>query len=106
MTEQTNYENWQEKVYKPAIKKFPERKAEFFTDSGIHLSPVIPPSEIPADREASLGYPAQYTFTRGVQPTMYRGGFGPCDSTPVIPVRKNQTGAIAFCLNRVKPGSQ
>jgi len=75
MTEQTNYENWQEKVYKPAIKKFPERKAEFFTDSGIHLSPVIPPSEIPADREASLGYPGEYPFTRGVQPSMYRGRF-------------------------------
>ena len=75
MTEQTNYENWQEKVYKPAIKKFPERKAEFFTDSGIPLSPVIPPSEIPADREASLGYPGEYPFTRGVQPSMYRGRF-------------------------------
>ena len=73
MTEQDNYENWQEKVYKPAINKFPERKPEFITDSGITLKPVIPPSEIPSDREASLGYPGEYPYTRGVQPTMYRG---------------------------------
>ena len=73
MTEQDNYENWQEKVYKPAINKFPERKPEFITDSGITLKPVIPTSEIPSDREASLGYPGEYPYTRGVQPTMYRG---------------------------------
>ena len=73
MTEQNHFENWQEKVYKPAIAKFPERKAEFTTDSGIPLKAVIPPSEIPADREASLGYPGEYPYTRGVQPTMYRG---------------------------------
>ncbi|HPR34570.1 MAG TPA: methylmalonyl-CoA mutase family protein [Anaerolineaceae bacterium] len=73
MTEQDKFENWQEKIYKPAISKFPERKAEFTTDSGITLQPVIPPSEIPQDREASLGYPGEYPYTRGVQPTMYRG---------------------------------
>jgi methylmalonyl-CoA mutase N-terminal domain/subunit len=73
MTEQNHFENWLEKVYKPAIAKFPERKAEFTTDSGIPLKAVIPPSEIPADREASLGYPGEYPYTRGVQPTMYRG---------------------------------
>ena len=73
MTEQNHFENWLEKVYKPAIAKFPERKAEFTTDSGIPLKAVIPPSEIPADLEASLGYPGEYPYTRGVQPTMYRG---------------------------------
>ena len=73
MTEQDKFENWQEKVYKPAIKKFPERKTEFTTDSGITLQPVIPPSEIPEDRETSLGYPGEYPYTRGVKPTMYRG---------------------------------
>lgn len=73
MTEENNYENWQEKLYKPAISKFPERKATFTTDSGITIEPVIPPSEIPTDREAILGYPGVYPFTRGVQPTMYRG---------------------------------
>ncbi len=73
MTEQNHFENWQEKVYKPATNKFPERKAEFTTDSGITLKAVIPPSEIPVDREASLGYPGEYPYTRGVQPTMYRG---------------------------------
>ena len=73
MAEQNHFDRWQEKFYKPAINKFPERKPEFKTDSGITSEPVIPPSEIPEDREASLGYPGEYPFTRGVQPTMYRG---------------------------------
>lgn len=73
MTEQTNFDKWQENVYKPAIKKFPERKETFTTSSDIPLQAVIPPDEIPADRESSLGYPGSYPYTRGVQPTMYRG---------------------------------
>jgi len=73
MTEHNHFESWQDKVYKPAVNKFPERKPEFTTHSGITLKPIIPPSEIPSDREASLGYPGEYPYTRGVQPTMYRG---------------------------------
>ncbi len=73
MTEQNHFNNWQEKIYKPAITKFPERKTEFTTASGIPIDPVAPPDEIPADREASLGYPGEFPYTRGVQPTMYRG---------------------------------
>jgi len=73
MTEQSQYEDWQSKIYKPAINKFPERKSEFTTSSGIQLDPVVPPDEITADREESLGYPGEFPYTRGVQPTMYRG---------------------------------
>lgn len=73
MAKQNHFDHWQDKVYKPAINKFPERKAEFTTDSGITLEPVVPPSAIPEDRDASLGYPGEYPYTRGVQPTMYRG---------------------------------
>lgn len=73
MTEHDSYSDWQEKIYSPAIKKFPERKEEFLTSSNIPLPAVIPPEDIKADRDTELGYPGEYPFTRGVQPTMYRG---------------------------------
>jgi len=73
MTEQNHFENWQQKCYIPAVNKFPERKAEFTTSSGIPLKAVISPDEVPTDLDVRLGYPGEYPFTRGVQPTMYRG---------------------------------
>ena len=75
MTEQDQYQHWQEQVYNPAIKKFPERKPEFFTSSKILLPPIFAPDEIQVKGSEDLGFPGEYPFTRGVQPTMYRGRF-------------------------------
>ena len=47
-----------------------ERKPEFTTPSGIPLPPYLDP---PPDVAEKLGAPGEYPFTRGVQPTMYRG---------------------------------
>ena len=43
-----------------------------FTDSGIELSPVYGPADLPADLDRRLGGPGEYPFTRGVHPEMYR----------------------------------
>ena len=64
---------WEDKFVKPALNKFPERKPEFTTSSGIPLPRVAGPQE--TDYAETLGFPGQYPFTRGVQPTMYRGRF-------------------------------
>jgi len=64
---------WEEQVVQPVIKKNPERKAEFTSPSQIPLPRVALPRE--ADYMESLGLPGEYPFTRGVQPTMYRGRF-------------------------------
>ena len=58
------------------LKKSPERRAQFETTSGIPIKRIY----TPADRAESsyldeLGFPGQAPFTRGVQPTMYRGRF-------------------------------
>ena len=58
------------------LKKSPERRAQFETTSGIPIQRVY----TPADRAESsyldeLGFPGLAPFTRGVQPTMYRGRF-------------------------------
>jgi methylmalonyl-CoA mutase N-terminal domain/subunit len=63
---------WEEQVYDPLTGKYPERKETFTTSSGIELPPVMLPPE-KRDYLSELGFPGEYPFTRGVQPTMYRG---------------------------------
>ena len=71
------YERWQRETYEPAVRRVPERKPEFATESGIEAAPLYGldgPSTGPGRTEGDrLGYPGEYPFTRGVQPTMYRG---------------------------------
>ena len=64
---------WKEEVLGPALKKFPERKPRFQTPSGIPLEGVYPPADPEENVPERIGFPGQYPFTRGVQPTMYRG---------------------------------
>src|SRR5256884_2729406 len=51
-----------------------ERKERFTTLSGIPLERVYgPDSIVDSDTEASIGFPGEYPFIRGIYPTMYRG---------------------------------
>ncbi len=67
---------WEDTVLKPALARFPERKEQFETPSRIPMQRVFLPG--PGAEDAyleKLGFPGAYPFTRGVQPTMYRGRF-------------------------------
>lgn len=67
-------EKWEEEVVDKAIKRFPERKEEFTTASNTRVERLYTPLDIEdMEYNEELGYPGQYPFTRGVQPTMYRG---------------------------------
>jgi methylmalonyl-CoA mutase, N-terminal domain len=66
---------WQEEILDPVLDRFPERKKEFETLSGIPLERLMLPPEENPDYQEQLGFPGEYPFTRGVQPTMYRGRF-------------------------------
>ena len=46
-----------------------EAKSRFQTDSGIELEPFYRPDTNPPE----IGTPGEFPYTRGVQPTMYRG---------------------------------
>ena len=70
--EETNQKRWEEEVYDPLVRRFPERKETFRTSSGIEMPPVLVPDR-GKDYLADLGFPGEYPFTRGVQPSMYRG---------------------------------
>ena len=66
---------WQETMVAKNIAKAPERKAEFGTTSNIEMERCFTPDFGYPGYEEELGFPGQYPFTRGVQPTMYRGRF-------------------------------
>ncbi|MDF1700743.1 MAG: methylmalonyl-CoA mutase family protein [Planctomycetota bacterium] len=65
----TRLQAWLESSYAKAVGRFPERKERFETASGLELDPLYA-DEADAER---LGMPGEAPFTRGVQPTMYRG---------------------------------
>ncbi len=65
-------DRWQRESLDPSIKNFPERKPRFETTSGIELPRVALPQDDEAGYMERLGFPGEYPFTRGVQPTMYR----------------------------------
>ncbi len=67
-------EKWEKEELNPALARFPERKKEFFTGSSTPVERLYSPENTPDfDYDEQLGFPGQYPFTRGVQPTMYRG---------------------------------
>jgi methylmalonyl-CoA mutase N-terminal domain/subunit len=67
--------NWQETVVARNLAKAPERNTQFLTTSNIEMERCfVPEFEYPGYDER-LGFPGEYPFTRGVQPTMYRGRF-------------------------------
>jgi methylmalonyl-CoA mutase, N-terminal domain len=67
-------QDWEENTYKKTLKKFPERDGEFTTVSFTPVKPLYTPVDTAGDdyRE-KVGFPGQYPFTRGIQPSMYRG---------------------------------
>jgi len=65
---------WRERTLEPTLKRFPERQDHFETSSGMAIDVVYTPEDLQGfDYVQDLGYPGEYPFTRGIQPTMYRG---------------------------------
>ncbi len=102
---------WEEKIAEQCAKR-PERKGEFTTVSELPIKRVYWPWDADRfDAEQDLGLPGSYPFTRGVQPTMYRGrlwtmrqyaGFGSAAETNKrfkYLIEQGQTGlSVAFDL--------
>ncbi|MGZ3614182.1 MAG: acyl-CoA mutase large subunit family protein [Thermodesulfobacteriota bacterium] len=68
------FERWEKTTLNKVISKSPERQPSFKTTSNIELNRLYTPLEM-ADLDYcdELGFPGEFPFTRGVQPTMYRG---------------------------------
>ncbi len=69
-------QRWETTTVKKVTDRFPERKEEFKSYSGIPIERLYTPVDIEdMDYLRDLGFPGEYPYTRGVQPTMYRGRF-------------------------------
>jgi len=66
---------WERETLEPVLDKYPERRDDFETVSGVPVERLYTPEDVPVDYERDLGFPGEHPFTRGVQPTMYRGRF-------------------------------
>src|SRR5258708_4405421 len=111
MTLQEQYSRWKETTLKKSLDKSPERRDKFQTSSGFELPRVSIPVNDATDYLERLGFPGEYPFTRGVQPTMYRSrlwtmrqyaGFGTAEETNkryLYLLAHGQTGlSVAFDL--------
>jgi methylmalonyl-CoA mutase N-terminal domain/subunit len=103
-------EQWRARL-DAAAKKAPLRRDRFETDAGVPLRDVYAGGEAPIDEDGELGLPGEYPYTRGVQPTMYRGrlwtmrqyaGFGTAEESNRryrYLLQQGQTGlSVAFDL--------
>ena len=65
---------WEARTLKPALEKSPDRPGLFVGSDGAPLERVYTPEHTAAqDYLRDVGFPGEFPYTRGVQPTMYRG---------------------------------
>jgi methylmalonyl-CoA mutase N-terminal domain/subunit len=84
-------DRWKKTVLSDQVKRSPERRGEFTTESGIPVKRLYTPLDLQqADYLDDIGFPGEFPYTRGVYPTMYRGrlwttrmyaGFGTAEDT-------------------------
>jgi len=67
-------QEWKDTTLAKTLQKAPERQEKFEISSGTEVEAVYTPDDLSGkDYNESVGYPGEYPFTRGIQPTMYRG---------------------------------
>lgn len=69
------YRDWVDNVYSKFISINPERKKEFTTASFKPVKELYTLSDLKNNYEDGIGFPGDFPFTRGIQPTMYRGRY-------------------------------
>src|SRR5574340_915131 len=67
-------EHWEHEILQRTLARAPERRPRFATTSDIEVRRLYTPEDEDETGYAErCGFPGSYPFTRGVQPTMYRG---------------------------------
>jgi methylmalonyl-CoA mutase, N-terminal domain len=69
------YADWFNSTYKKFTSKNPERKKEFTTASFSPVKELYTPDDAAGNYDEKLSFPGEFPFTRGIQPTMYRGRY-------------------------------
>lgn len=70
-----SFQKWEETTLAKSLTRDPEMKASFENSSGIEMERLYLPENADPHYLEDLNFPGQFPFTRGVQPTMYRGRY-------------------------------
>ncbi len=99
------FKEWDEGPVAKTLAKFPERKEQFETLSGIPVDRLYSPSEKALKEYGpELGFPGMFPFTRGVQPTMYRGRFWTMRQYSGFATARETNERFKFLLNQGQTG--
>ncbi|MGE0543083.1 MAG: methylmalonyl-CoA mutase [Dehalococcoidia bacterium] len=72
----TSKQEWLDGTYAKSVSRFKERRPEFDLTSGTVVEPLYTSDDLNGwNEQEQLGYPGEFPFTRGVQPSMYRSRF-------------------------------
>ena len=66
-------DQWREQDVQGATAHHPLRRERFVTHSDLEVPDLLTPADLGDDYQSDLGFPGRFPYTRGVQPTMYRG---------------------------------
>jgi len=67
-------QEWRDTTLDKMLQRAPERQERFEISSGTEVETLYAPEDLEGlDYTEAVGYPGEYPFTRGIQPTMYRG---------------------------------
>jgi len=72
---QEAFKKWEETTLAKSLARDAESKKQFTNSSGIELERLYLPENSDPSYLEELNFPGQFPFTRGVQPTMYRGRY-------------------------------
>jgi len=96
---------WEETTLKKVLSRNPESRPEFTTGSWLPVDRAALP-EISTDAEylEMLGFPGEFPFTRGVQPTMYRGRYWTMRQYAGFGTAEESNQRYKFLLNQGQTG--
>ena len=69
-------QQWEKETLAPAVERYPERRPAFETDSGLPIDALYAPEDLSErgyDYAQDISFPGEFPYTRGVQPSAYRG---------------------------------
>ncbi|MGA2526006.1 MAG: methylmalonyl-CoA mutase family protein [Smithellaceae bacterium] len=98
-------DKWGKEILQKSLVREKERKEVFTSISGTPIERLYTPLETASlDYNEEIGYPGQYPFTRGVQPTMYRGRFWTMRQYAGFGSAKESNERYRYLLNQGQTG--
>ncbi|HLB26918.1 MAG TPA: methylmalonyl-CoA mutase family protein, partial [Dehalococcoidia bacterium] len=96
---------WEETTYRKALERSGERSDTDFRTSSTEVHPLYTPLDVAeTDYDRDIGYPGEYPYTRGVQPTMYRGRLWSIRQYAGFGTPEESNERFKFLLSEGQPG--